>query len=403
MIVGQFLLWARQAPSGHRAEAVGALARAYLYSGLSPHDRWEAESAMTAMLDDPSAMVRRSLAEALAASPDAPRHLIVALAADAGEIAALVLERSPVLADCDLVDCAALGDDRIQSAIAARRVVSASVSAALAEIGSADPLVTLAENAGAAIPCFSLARMVERHGTDGRLREALLARPDLPIEISQAVAAALGKALGDFVVGCGWLTGERSDRVVREARERTAVTLSATAPGGDVARLVAHLRAAGQLTPGLILRAILSGNAAFADAAFADLVGMPARRVAGILADRGGALRALYVRAGLPQSLRPAFEAALDALHEAAVEDGGSAARLSRRMVERALAACTDLPYEEAGKLLALLRRFESEAARDEARRTTEGIADRAALALVMEHAPDELADLGETETSLAA
>lgn len=402
MIVGQFLLWARQAPPGHRAEAVGALARAYLYSGLSPQDRWEAESAMTAILDDPSALVRRALAENLASSPEAPRHLIVALASDASDIACLVLGRSPLLADCDLVDCAALGDTRVQTAIAERATVSASVSAALAEIGSVSALTALAANRGASIADFSLARIVERHGRDPWLRETLLARPDLPVEISQAIAATLGDVLGNFVVACGWLTGERSQRVVREACERTTVSLSHAAPEDDVARLVAHLRRSSQLTPGLILRAILSGGIGFAEAAFADLSGLPVRRVGAILREaRGGPFRALYAKARLPASLEPAFEASLMAQRDSDDARPAAGARLCRQTVERALLACADLPYEEAGRLLALLRRFESEAARDDAREAASGIADRAALALVLEHAPQEL-DSGHS-ASLAA
>src|SRR5258708_1558085 len=39
MIVRQFLHWVRTAPAGERAEATGALARAFLYSDLSPEDR----------------------------------------------------------------------------------------------------------------------------------------------------------------------------------------------------------------------------------------------------------------------------------------------------------------------------------------------------------------------------
>lgn len=35
MIIRRFLLWAREAPPGHRAEAVTALANAYLHSDLS--------------------------------------------------------------------------------------------------------------------------------------------------------------------------------------------------------------------------------------------------------------------------------------------------------------------------------------------------------------------------------
>src|SRR3712207_2209337 len=185
MIVRQFLLGAQTAPSGQRAEAAGALARAYLYSDLSPEDRWEAETAMTALLDDPSPLVRRALAEAFANAKDAPRHLVVALANDQDDVAALVLSRSPVLPDADLVDCAALGGELVQTAIALRPRVPVAVSAALAEIAGAASLTALAGNKGAEITDFSFARMVERHGGEADLREALLARPDLPLPIRQ--------------------------------------------------------------------------------------------------------------------------------------------------------------------------------------------------------------------------
>ena len=72
MIVRHFLEWVRTAPAGKRAEATGALARAYLYSDLSPDDAAAAEGAMLMLLDDPSPLVRRALADALAASPSAP-------------------------------------------------------------------------------------------------------------------------------------------------------------------------------------------------------------------------------------------------------------------------------------------------------------------------------------------
>lgn len=405
MIVGQFLLWARRAPPGHRAEALSALARAYLFSDMVPGDRAEAETAMTAMLDDPSPLVRRALAESLAAAAGAPRHIVLALAGDRADIAALVLARSPVLADADLVDGAALGDEPIQCAIASRARLSASVAAALAEIGTPAALAELARNPTAAIADFSLARMVERHGSEPTVREALLARPGLPVEIAQAIAAAVGESLRRFVTSCGWLSGERSDRVVREARDRTTLALSGTAESDDVGRLVQHLRRSGQLTPALILRAVLSGARPFAEAAFADLSGQPTRRVAAILHDaRGGPFRALYGRAGLPDGLRPAFEAAFAASRESlASGEGAGGAQLSRRMVERALTAYEALEADEAGRLIALLRRFDMEAARDEARQAVDGIADRAALAVVMRHAPDELADMASSALTLAA
>lgn len=398
MIVRRFLLWARNAPPADRAEAVAALANAYLQSPLSVSDRWEAETALTAMLDDRSVLVRRAMAEALAASPDAPRHIALALAGDRHEVAVPVLARSPVLLDCDLVDCAALGDERVQAAIAGRTAVSAPVSAALAEIGTAGALEALARNPGAEIAETSLFRIVERHGDRPALREALLSRPDLPVEVSQAIASALATTLEAMAKQCDWLSPERSGRAIREARERTTVALSARSRS-EVGRFVAYLRRSGQLTPALILRAILSREVAFATASFADLAQMPAKRAAAILSDRrGGGFRALYAKAGLPEGLRAAFEAAIGALRDEGAAD--AAPQLSRRMIEQVLAACQRLPEEEAGRLVALLRRFEMEAARDEARRIAGGLADAAALRLVMQHAPDELAD---TPAAIAA
>src|SRR3954451_10563209 len=98
MIVRQFLQWVRTAEAAERAEATGALARAYLYSDLSNDDRAAAEGAMVMLLDDPSPLVRRALAQTLAAHAEAPASVIHALAADQPDIAMIVLEHSALFA-----------------------------------------------------------------------------------------------------------------------------------------------------------------------------------------------------------------------------------------------------------------------------------------------------------------
>src|SRR6202049_4692070 len=110
MIVRDFLDWVRTAPAGKRAEATAALARAYLYSDLSPDDAAAAEEAMLMLRAAPPPLVPRSLADALAASPSAPPAVVLALAADQPQIAAPVLALSPLLVDADLVDAVATGD-----------------------------------------------------------------------------------------------------------------------------------------------------------------------------------------------------------------------------------------------------------------------------------------------------
>jgi uncharacterized protein (DUF2336 family) len=194
MIVRDFLDWVRTAPAGKRAEATSALARAYLYSDLSPDDLDAAEGAMLMQLDDPSPLVRRALADALAASPSAPPAIVLALASDQPDIAAPVLALSPLFVDADLVDAVATGTPAIQTAIASRAALPRSVAAAIAEVGTAESCLALLHNHDADIAPFSIDRIVERHGHLAAVREPLMARDDLPVATPdsrhQAVADA---------------------------------------------------------------------------------------------------------------------------------------------------------------------------------------------------------------------
>jgi uncharacterized protein (DUF2336 family) len=383
MIVRQFLLWAHDAPSAQRAEAATALAQAYLERELSPRDRRDARTALTAMLDDPSPVVRQALAEALADSPESPRHVVVALANDHASIATVVLARSPVLTDADLIDCAALGDEAIQTAIASRPYVSVATSAALSEIAGMDALVTLARNPGAELPEAALWRMVERHQPASALAQALLRRPNLPLDLRHAVALAVSNELAAVVSTSGWLGAGQAERTFGDAREKATLALAAAAPFEDVHRLVSYLRRTKQLTAALILRALLSRAMVFVEAAFVDLTGVPAARVAGLLYDRAGlGFSALYSRAGLPEILEPAFRAALLAVTEMEADTEAEGAQLSQRMIERVLTACAELPGNETWKLEALLRRYDAEAARENARSAAEALAHDAARAV---------------------
>jgi uncharacterized protein (DUF2336 family) len=370
MIVRHFLQWVRTAAAGERADATSALARAFLYSDLSRDDRIAAEGALVMLLDDPSPLVRRAMAEALAASPDAPPSVIMALAADQPQIASVVLERSPLLLDTDLVDCVGSGDTVTQSAIARRRELPRSVAAAIAEVATADACLALLDNDSAEIALFSLDRMVERHGHVAPVREALLARDDLPVSTRQAILVRLAETLAQFVTTRVWLEEGRARRITREATEKATVALAASSPTNEVRPLVAHLRESGQLSSGLILRALLSGHVRLFEEALAELSGLPLNRVAALVHDkRGAAFQALYTKAGLPPSAYSAFRAALDAMHETGFDgELGGPSRLKRRMVERVLTSCLREDNEEIGPLLTLLRRFATEATRDEAR-----------------------------------
>ena len=370
MIVRQFLQWVRTASAAERANATSALARSYLYSELSPDDRAAAEGALIMQLDDPSPLVREALARALAFSEFAPPPVILGLAADQPEVAAWVLEHSPLLIDADLVDAIATGGPPAQVAIARRAFLPCAVSAAVAEVGSAEACLVLVESETAEIATFSFDRIVERHGHLAAIREAMLERDDLPAPTRQALVAKLSETLAGFVAAREWLDEDRAQRVAKEACEKATVTLAAVSPDIEMRALVRHLRESGQLTAGMVLRALLSGNTELFEEALADLSDMPIARVSALVHDRRGAgFRALYEKAGLPESTYAAFREAVEALREGGfVHDMGGATRLKRRMVERVLTRCAEEAASEIEPLILLLRRFAAEAAREEAR-----------------------------------
>jgi uncharacterized protein (DUF2336 family) len=120
----------------------------------------------------------------------------------------------------------------------------------------------------------------------------------------------------------------------------------------------------------MLLRALLSGNVVLFEEALAELSDMPIDRVTCYIHDRNiSGFRALYRKAGLPDAAYPAFREALAAIRAGLlVGEQGGAARLKRRVVERVLNACAHERDADSVSLLALLRQFAVEAAREEAR-----------------------------------
>jgi uncharacterized protein (DUF2336 family) len=369
MIVRQFISWVRTAPAGARAEATRSLARAWLVSDLSDDDRGAAEGAFLRLLDDPSPLVRQAMAEEFASSSYAPAVIVQALSVDQPSVAQPILQHSPLLIDTDLVDIIAAGNSEMQCAIARRFNLPKSVCAAIVEVGTAAAALELIANPHVELDPFSYDRVVERHGHLSIIREKMLMLEDLPSATRLALVAKLSDTLTQFVVGRKWLSADRARRMVSETRARSTVHVAAHSRGEDMRGLVRHLRATGQLTAGLILRALLSGNLELFDHALVELSGLPRSRVSALVYDRGGAsLNAVLDRAGLPESTFQAFHVALEARHEfgfAGTVD--EAARLRHTLVERVLTRC-ETDEETAEPLLTLLRRFAAESAREEAR-----------------------------------
>ncbi len=366
----KFLKWEKTASPVARASAGVALARAFLYGGLAACEADEVRLVLTGLLDDPSPLVRRTLAETLASDAHVPHYMVLTLAGDSSDIAAIVLGRSPLFSDAELIDFAATANGFVQTAIALRPFVSAPLAAALAETGACVALRALAVNPGATLLDFSIRRMIERHGHDAGLRAALLTRPDLPAALRSDLAGGAAKALAMRLTGAADLAPEEAERLTREAREKANLQIAAecACEANGLPAFVAHLRGTGQLTAGLLLRGLLCGNTRLLEAALADLTGVPIARVAVLSAkSKSSKFAALYRRARMPERLLPAFAAGLQAVARARLR-GPASARLQGAIVASVLAACVPINRGELDQLIATLRRLEAEAVRDEAR-----------------------------------
>jgi uncharacterized protein (DUF2336 family) len=175
------------------------------------------------------------------------------------------------------------------------------------------------------------------------------------------VAAAKDLAIEASV----FMPREQAERVAREARDQALCTIASSCRPDERAELTRTLRAAGSLTPALLLRSLLGGGwALFADA-LAELSAVPLPRVAAfILEPQWEGFAALASRAGLKSGVLPAFRAALAAIkvHAGEIGDG-----LKLPLVQKVIDECEKRDDPALTRVRALLWRFAAEATRTEA------------------------------------
>lgn len=311
MIVRQFLSWSQTASAEGRAQGISALARAYLYTKMTITDRADAEIALTAFLDDPSALVRQALAEALADSHAAPRPLVLALAGDETHIAAPLLSRSPVLTDPDLLHLLADADREAQIEIARRQNLCTQACAHIAGTSDYPAVLALVHNTTAHLADRAAQQILHRFD-EGELREALLMRPNLSANMRYDLMQATSRALSGFIAHCGWMSPAKLERLTAEAEQNAVIRILTEDKEQDIQSFVAHLCDAGTITPNLLLTSLFTGSLTLLQTALALLAGeTPARAIAILQAPESSAFKALYHRAKLPTPLLETFQVAL--------------------------------------------------------------------------------------------
>lgn len=370
MVINEFLNWVETAPEEPRAEAAGALARAWLHSELSYEERKGATVALTLLLDDPSVNVRKALAENLARSTEAPPHIIRGLAGDVDEVAEPILRRSPIFTDTELVDWAAEGSERAQAAIAQRAYLSASVSAALAEVGEPLACAALLDNSSATIVHSAVMRIAERFADHPIVRERLLQRDDLCIRLRHKLLLKLAISLETNPIVQSGLSDRARGKFAEETSDKVILRLAAKIDDEQLADFVAYLRDEGHLNTRLLLRAVCCGQLRLFVHALSVLGNVPVKRLRETLQTvKPAVLRALLRKAGLPVRSHQAFLMTIDlARHVQADFTHDLHIEQARLLTEYLLEELQDEALDDNDDIIAFLRNFSVDVARQEAR-----------------------------------
>lgn len=375
MIIQSFFALMDDAAPHVRAEAVGVLANAFLSASLGAENPNEVEAALSMVLDDPSPKVRRVLAIAFAEQRDVPRHIILSLAADQPEVSALLIARSPLLKDVDLIELARSAEGLALVAIALRPQVSDSVCAMLVSRDVPAIHLALARNPDAEIRESDLLKIAQMPDCMTDTREAILGRRHVPGMVRHALMVHVARSLGGFASKGRFVPAGRNARMIDDTIRDATISIAAKQPG-EMQAFVRYLRQNAFLTPALILRSVLGGNLAFLAYALAELSEIELSKVAGLVKGRSvAALSALFRRADLPQFLEMVLIDAVRAaqsLRETLPADG-----LSLIVIQAAQSSLISAQDGETARLLALLRRFEAEAARAQSRKLADDLLER--------------------------
>ena len=247
--------------------------------------------------------VRQALAEEIKALDCVPPRLIKALARDVEQVAAPILEYSPLLSDSDLIEIISSAQASFAlQAIAKRRPLRANVAEAIATALDVPAVATMLLNSSAKIRHQTLDKIAQQAERVKDWQEPLVFRDELPQRVVRRLAGFVSKALIEALAA----KHDLDEKTRRHLKDRLQKRFDEEAHGGKGPDLLA-LKKAGKLDDAFVEGAIDRGSRELAIAALALLAALPPETVARIFQTGSAkAVTAVVWRAGL--SMRIAFK-----------------------------------------------------------------------------------------------
>lgn len=226
--------------------------------------------------------IRLQLAEKLASAPWAPHELITTLARDEIEIARPIIAQSPVLTNHDLVRLLVEATIEHQIEVARRPRLSQEVVNVVVDQGQPDVLAALAGNTTAELSSLALSRLVSFSERMAQVRAPLARHPMLTADLAGLLYGWVGESLRSALETRFQVDGLALDRAIKDSvRELHDGAGRADGPPRTARedraamerRVVQKLKAAGQLRPGLLIRALHEGKLSLFATALSELGG----------------------------------------------------------------------------------------------------------------------------------
>ncbi len=217
---------------------------------LNPDEKEVAGHILIQLSRDFETQLRSRLALQLAASPRAPKQLILALARDEISVSAPVLSQSPMLDEQDLVEIVKNKTSAHRLTVAMRSGITAAVSNALVQAEEPDVLQALVSNKSAEISSAAMDYLVAESKVQANLQGPLVARDDLPPDLVQKMFAFVSNALKYDIQTKYEIDIEILDAAFRDAQPAQSESVAAAGPdpANKAASLVAKMRDSGELS-----------------------------------------------------------------------------------------------------------------------------------------------------------
>jgi len=277
--------------------------------------------------------VRKVLSEKLAQAEWAPAALVNVLALDEIEIARPILEASPILQDDDLLRVLIEASLEHQIAVARRPKISGRVADAVIDRAEPAVLMALTTNRTAEISTEGVRRLVEHSRRIAALRGPLTRHPLLTETLAEQLYQWVGTALRQAIAARFTVDQKALGAAVYDAVEGILRPAGSEPPTADLVdrdemerRLIDKLQAAGQLRPGLLIRAIREKRLSLFAHGLAALGGFTIGQVrAALSAPTPEALYYACAAVGIDRAVFPTLLVELRKLNESLPGDQGEA------------------------------------------------------------------------------